>query len=195
MYAAEELQQDACAGQGSCRRCDAVGEGLEIALFRQFVVRRVRPRPPADSISTYLVTATMSVQVLTPVGVLDRDKQLGVVRDLTDIVAAAAGDPTLTERTGFSSPTASRPGPARTRQHRRRHRGGGAPRSRWARFLPTSATRQWKSPWNRRAGRAPCPAASCSWLPSRRRPRSLCFAAAASAPSPLYVVYQKELGF
>ena len=32
------------------------------------------------------------VQVLTPVGVLDRDKQLGVVRELTDIVAAAAGD-------------------------------------------------------------------------------------------------------
>jgi phenylpyruvate tautomerase PptA (4-oxalocrotonate tautomerase family) len=31
--------------------------------------------------------------------VLDRDKQLGVVRELTDIVAAAAGDPTLTERT------------------------------------------------------------------------------------------------
>jgi phenylpyruvate tautomerase PptA (4-oxalocrotonate tautomerase family) len=39
------------------------------------------------------------VQVLTPEGVLDRDKQLGVVKELTDIVAAAAGDPTLTERT------------------------------------------------------------------------------------------------
>jgi phenylpyruvate tautomerase PptA (4-oxalocrotonate tautomerase family) len=39
------------------------------------------------------------VQVLTPVGVLDRDKQLGVVKELTDIVAAAAGDPTLRERT------------------------------------------------------------------------------------------------
>jgi phenylpyruvate tautomerase PptA (4-oxalocrotonate tautomerase family) len=39
------------------------------------------------------------VQVLTPVGVLDRDKQLGVVRELTDIVPAAAGDPTLAERT------------------------------------------------------------------------------------------------
>src|SRR6478736_1240621 len=39
------------------------------------------------------------VQVLTPVGTLDRDKQLGVVRELTDIVAAAAGDPTLTDRT------------------------------------------------------------------------------------------------
>ena len=39
------------------------------------------------------------VQVLTPLGVLDRDKQLGVVKELTDIVAAAAGDSTLPERT------------------------------------------------------------------------------------------------
>lgn len=39
------------------------------------------------------------VQVLTPVGVLDRDKQLGVVKELTDIVAAAAGDDSLKERT------------------------------------------------------------------------------------------------
>jgi phenylpyruvate tautomerase PptA (4-oxalocrotonate tautomerase family) len=39
------------------------------------------------------------VQVLTPVGVLDRDKQLGVVRELTDIVAAAANDLSLVERT------------------------------------------------------------------------------------------------
>ena len=39
------------------------------------------------------------VQVLTPVGVLDRDKQLGVVRELTDIVVAAAGDPDLEART------------------------------------------------------------------------------------------------
>jgi phenylpyruvate tautomerase PptA (4-oxalocrotonate tautomerase family) len=31
--------------------------------------------------------------------VLDRQKQLGVVRELTDIVAAAAGDPTVAERT------------------------------------------------------------------------------------------------
>ena len=41
----------------------------------------------------------MRVQVLTPVGVLDREKQLGVVKELTDIVANAADDPGLTERT------------------------------------------------------------------------------------------------
>jgi phenylpyruvate tautomerase PptA (4-oxalocrotonate tautomerase family) len=39
------------------------------------------------------------VQILTPVGVLDRDKQLGVVKEMTDIIAAAAGDPGLVERT------------------------------------------------------------------------------------------------
>jgi phenylpyruvate tautomerase PptA (4-oxalocrotonate tautomerase family) len=55
---------------------------------------------PADSLSNAAGDSNyVRVQVLTPVGVLDRDKQLGVVRELTDIVAAAAGDPTLTERT------------------------------------------------------------------------------------------------
>ena len=39
------------------------------------------------------------VQVLTPIGVLDREKQLGVVEELTEIVATAAGDPSLRERT------------------------------------------------------------------------------------------------
>jgi phenylpyruvate tautomerase PptA (4-oxalocrotonate tautomerase family) len=39
------------------------------------------------------------ISVLTPVGVLDRDKKLGVVREMTEIVAAAAGDPSLRDRT------------------------------------------------------------------------------------------------
>jgi len=39
------------------------------------------------------------VQVLTPTGALDRDKQIGVVKELTEIVAAAAGDPSLAQRT------------------------------------------------------------------------------------------------
>ncbi len=32
--------------------------------------------------------------MLTPVGILDRDKKLGVTAELTDLVVAAAGDPT-----------------------------------------------------------------------------------------------------
>jgi phenylpyruvate tautomerase PptA (4-oxalocrotonate tautomerase family) len=39
------------------------------------------------------------VQVLTNAGALDRDKQLAVVSRLTEIIAAAAGDPTLADRT------------------------------------------------------------------------------------------------
>ena len=55
---------------------------------------------PADSISNVNGSSNyVRVQVLTPVGVLNRAKQLGVVRELTDIVAAAGGDPTLAERT------------------------------------------------------------------------------------------------
>ena len=39
------------------------------------------------------------VQVLTNAGALDREKQLSVVRQFTDLVAAAAGDPSLAGRT------------------------------------------------------------------------------------------------
>jgi phenylpyruvate tautomerase PptA (4-oxalocrotonate tautomerase family) len=39
------------------------------------------------------------VQVLTNAGALDRDKQLAVVAQFTDLVAKAAGDPALAERT------------------------------------------------------------------------------------------------
>ena len=47
-----------------------------------------------DGDSTYV-----RVQVLTNAGALDRDKQLAVVAQLTSIVAAAAADPTLADRT------------------------------------------------------------------------------------------------
>jgi phenylpyruvate tautomerase PptA (4-oxalocrotonate tautomerase family) len=39
------------------------------------------------------------VQVLTNAAALDRDKQLAVVSRLTEIIAAAAGDPTIADRT------------------------------------------------------------------------------------------------
>jgi phenylpyruvate tautomerase PptA (4-oxalocrotonate tautomerase family) len=55
---------------------------------------------PADSLSNAAGDSNyVRVQVLTPIGALDRDKQLGVVKELTEIVAAGAGDPTLGERT------------------------------------------------------------------------------------------------
>jgi phenylpyruvate tautomerase PptA (4-oxalocrotonate tautomerase family) len=70
-----------------------------LALFRSNTAGFVHDLP-ADSLSNVDGDSNyVRVQVLTPVGVLDRDKQLGVVKELTDIVAQAAGDPTLTERT------------------------------------------------------------------------------------------------
>ena len=41
----------------------------------------------------------MRVQVLTNAGALDREKQLAVVTQFTDLVSAAAGDPSLAGRT------------------------------------------------------------------------------------------------
>jgi phenylpyruvate tautomerase PptA (4-oxalocrotonate tautomerase family) len=55
---------------------------------------------PRDAISNVDGDSNyVRVQVLTPVGVLDREKQLGVVSELTAIVAKAAADPALAERT------------------------------------------------------------------------------------------------
>ena len=55
---------------------------------------------PADEISDVSCDGRhIRVQVLTPAGVLTRDKQLGVVKELTEIVVAAAGDPELAART------------------------------------------------------------------------------------------------
>jgi phenylpyruvate tautomerase PptA (4-oxalocrotonate tautomerase family) len=71
----------------------------ELLLFRKNTAAFVHDLP-ADSLSNVDGDSNyVRVQVLTPIGVLDREKQLGVVRELTDIVAAAAGDPTLADRT------------------------------------------------------------------------------------------------
>ena len=71
----------------------------EISLFKNNTAAFIHDLP-ADAISNVSGDSNyVRVQVLTPVGVLDREKQLGVVKELTDIVAAAASDPTLTQRT------------------------------------------------------------------------------------------------
>src|SRR5438132_8003194 len=71
----------------------------DISLFRNNTAAFVHDLP-ADALSNVAGDSNyVRVQVLTPVGVLDRDKQLGVVKELTEIVADAAGDPSLSERT------------------------------------------------------------------------------------------------
>jgi phenylpyruvate tautomerase PptA (4-oxalocrotonate tautomerase family) len=71
----------------------------DLALFRDNTAAFVHDMP-ASSISNVSGDSNyVRVQVLTPVGVLDREKQLGVVRELTDIIASAAADPSLVDRT------------------------------------------------------------------------------------------------
>ena len=71
----------------------------DIALFRKNTAAFVHELPP-DSLSNVDGDDTyVRVQVLTNAGALDRDKQLAVVAELTRIVAEAASDPTLAERT------------------------------------------------------------------------------------------------
>src|ERR1700674_1023345 len=101
---------DVYAGEGSFREPHELARSLadavmrweqvpDIALFRNHTADFVNEMP-RSSISNVAGDDTyVRVDVLTPVGVLDRDKQLGVVRELTDLIATAAGDPQLTERT------------------------------------------------------------------------------------------------
>jgi phenylpyruvate tautomerase PptA (4-oxalocrotonate tautomerase family) len=71
----------------------------ELALFKDNTAAFIHDLP-GDSLSNVSGDSSYArVQVLTPAGVLDRDKQLGVVKELTEIVAAAAEDPSLVERT------------------------------------------------------------------------------------------------
>jgi phenylpyruvate tautomerase PptA (4-oxalocrotonate tautomerase family) len=75
-------------------------EGVpEIALFLDNTAAFIHDLP-AEAISNAAGASNyVRVQVLTPVAVLDREKQLGVVKELTDIVTSAAGDPSLADRT------------------------------------------------------------------------------------------------
>src|SRR6266853_1020907 len=71
----------------------------EISLFTDNTAAFIHDLP-AEAISNAAGDSNyVRVQVLTPINVLDRDKQLGVVKELTEIVVGAAGDPTLADRT------------------------------------------------------------------------------------------------
>ena len=77
----------------------AVEEVPNIPMFRKNTAAFVHDLPATalanvDGDSTYV-----RVQVLTNAGALDREKQIALVGKLTDLVAAAAGDPSLTGRT------------------------------------------------------------------------------------------------
>lgn len=76
-----------------------VEEVPPIPMFRQNTAAFVHALPAGDLSNVDGDTNYVRVQVLTNAGALDRAKQLAVTTQLTDLVAKAAADPTLTERT------------------------------------------------------------------------------------------------
>jgi len=75
-------------------------EGVpDIPMFRQNTAAFVHELPDRTFANVDGDGGRVRVQVLTNAGALDRDKQLAVVRQFTDLVATAAGDPLLSERT------------------------------------------------------------------------------------------------
>ena len=104
----------------------------DIPMFRQNTAAFVHDLPSDALANVDGDHRYVRVQVLTNQGALDRDQQLEVVRRLTDIVADAAGDPGLAQRTWVLLTEAARRrlGPPRPREHQRRagHRRTGADR-------------------------------------------------------------------
>ncbi|MEV7028834.1 hypothetical protein AB0N99_01240 [Streptomyces sp. NPDC093272] len=85
--------------QGLASTLMAIEQVPDIPMFRKNTAAFVHDLS-ADHISNVEGDSTyVRVQVLTNAGALDRDKQLAVVRQFTDLIAAAAGDPSLADRT------------------------------------------------------------------------------------------------
>jgi phenylpyruvate tautomerase PptA (4-oxalocrotonate tautomerase family) len=71
----------------------------DIPMFRKNTAAFVHELPAHAIANVDGDNNYVRVQVLTNSGALDRDKQIAVVRQLTDLVAKAAGDPALAQRT------------------------------------------------------------------------------------------------
>ena len=71
----------------------------DIPMFRQNTAAFVHELPAGCLSNVNGDSSYVRVQVLTNAGALDRDKQLSVVRELTDLVATAAAEPGLAART------------------------------------------------------------------------------------------------
>jgi phenylpyruvate tautomerase PptA (4-oxalocrotonate tautomerase family) len=100
VYAAEGTFGDTHAlAKNLAAELMAIEQVPDIPMFRKNTAGFVHELPSlglsnVDGDSTYV-----RVQVLTNAGALDRDKQLAVVSRLTALVADAAGDPSLADRT------------------------------------------------------------------------------------------------
>ena len=71
----------------------------DIPMFRKNTAAFVHDLPDGALSNVEGDGNYVRVQVLTNAGALNREKQLAVVRQFTDLIAAAAGDPSVTART------------------------------------------------------------------------------------------------
>lgn len=71
----------------------------DLPLFGNNTAAAIHELPASAIANVNGESSYVRVQVLPPIGVLDREKQLAVVKELTEIVAAAGGDSGLVERT------------------------------------------------------------------------------------------------
>jgi phenylpyruvate tautomerase PptA (4-oxalocrotonate tautomerase family) len=77
----------------------AIEQVPDIPMFRQNTAGFVHELPASDLSNVNGDSNYVRVQVLTNAGALDREKQLAVVQQLTDLIATASDDPTIVERT------------------------------------------------------------------------------------------------
>ena len=100
VYAASGTFGDPHAlAQGLASTLKEIEQVPDIPMFRKNTAAFIHDLPPSalsnvDGDSTYV-----RVQVLTNAAALERDKQLAVVERFTAMIADAAGDPSLAERT------------------------------------------------------------------------------------------------
>jgi phenylpyruvate tautomerase PptA (4-oxalocrotonate tautomerase family) len=71
----------------------------DIPMFRKNTAAFVHEMSSASIANVDGESNYVRVQVLTNAGALDRNRQVTVVRQLTDLIAEAADDPTLVQRT------------------------------------------------------------------------------------------------
>jgi len=89
----KKLASDAAA---AVKRVEGVPD---IPMFRKNTAGFVHELPESSLANVDGDSNYVRVQVITNKGALDRDKQLAVVTELTDLVCTAAGDETLKDRT------------------------------------------------------------------------------------------------
>jgi len=100
VYAATGTFGDPHSLASDLARTLMVIEGVpDIPMFRQNTAAFIHDLPPGHLSNVDGESNYVRVQVLTNASALDRDKQLAVVEQFTELISKAVGDPTYAKRT------------------------------------------------------------------------------------------------